>query len=217
MRYIETERYRLERKARKALFGLYRNPFTHHPCVRGAIDSTANTNLIYWAGYLLALEEVALPYAVDPNTLSTIRYDPFESQVRSESFTAHPKVDPFTNELVVFGYEATGLVSLDVATYTLNSNSYKRTIETRIIIALRTYLACNRAHESCLTHKLCELVTVRRQSAQTPFRANAAGLVSSKRYFGRHVKVGSWSVCCLTQADWLFDELTPCPCSTPMT
>jgi carotenoid cleavage dioxygenase len=33
-RYIETERYKLERKANKALFGLYRNPFTHHPCVR---------------------------------------------------------------------------------------------------------------------------------------------------------------------------------------
>jgi carotenoid cleavage dioxygenase len=125
MRYIETERYRLERKARKALFGLYRNPFTHHPCVRGAIDSTANTNLIYWAGYLLALKEVALPYAVDPDTLSTIKYDPFESQVRSKTFTAHPKADPFTNELVVFGYEATGLASLDVVTYTLNSNGKK--------------------------------------------------------------------------------------------
>jgi len=33
-RYIETERYKLERKANKALFGLYRNPYTHHPCVR---------------------------------------------------------------------------------------------------------------------------------------------------------------------------------------
>lgn len=33
-KYIETERLKLERKANKALFGLYRNPFTHHPCVR---------------------------------------------------------------------------------------------------------------------------------------------------------------------------------------
>ena len=45
MQYIKTERYKLERKANKALFGLYRNPFTHHPCVRAAVDSTANTNL----------------------------------------------------------------------------------------------------------------------------------------------------------------------------
>ncbi|EOD46882.1 putative isoeugenol monooxygenase protein [Neofusicoccum parvum UCRNP2] len=71
IRYIETERYRLERRAGRALFGLYRNPYTHHPCVRAAVDSTANTNLVYWAGQLLALKEVALPYAVDPDTLAT--------------------------------------------------------------------------------------------------------------------------------------------------
>lgn len=38
MRYIDTERLQLERKANKALFGLYRNPFTHHPCVRYGQD-----------------------------------------------------------------------------------------------------------------------------------------------------------------------------------
>ncbi|KAH8652732.1 carotenoid oxygenase [Tricladium varicosporioides] len=118
MRYIETERYKLERKANKALFGLYRNPFTHHPCVRAAVDSTANTNLVYWADHLLALKEVALPYSVDPHTLETRMYDPFGS--KSKTFTAHPKVDPYTDELVVFGYEASGLATLDIATYTLN-------------------------------------------------------------------------------------------------
>ncbi|PYI07562.1 carotenoid oxygenase [Aspergillus sclerotiicarbonarius CBS 121057] len=125
MRYIETERYKLERKAGRALFGLYRNPFTHHPCVRAAVDSTANTNLVYWAGYLLALKEVALPYAVDPITLDTIKYDPFAGQVRAKTFTAHPKVDPRTNELVVFGYEATGLGSLDVVIYALDQDGVK--------------------------------------------------------------------------------------------
>lgn len=30
--FVQTDKYKLERKARKALFGLYRNPFTHHPC-----------------------------------------------------------------------------------------------------------------------------------------------------------------------------------------
>lgn len=47
LRYIETERFKLERKANQALFGIYRNPFTHHPCVRAAVDSTANTNLVF--------------------------------------------------------------------------------------------------------------------------------------------------------------------------
>ena len=46
MRYIETERYKLERKANKALFGLYRNPFTHHPCVRAAVGTMSLISLI---------------------------------------------------------------------------------------------------------------------------------------------------------------------------
>lgn len=74
-KYVETERLKLERKANRRLFGLYRNPFTHHPCVRAAVDSTANTNVMMWAGHLLALKEVALPYSVDADTLETLKYD----------------------------------------------------------------------------------------------------------------------------------------------
>lgn len=125
MRYVETERYKLERKANKALFGLYRNPFTHHPCVRAAVDSTANTNVVLWADKFLALKEGGLPYAVDPHTLETINYDPFGPQVKAKTFTAHPKVDPYTNEMVVFGYEAKGLASLDIVIYALDSQGVK--------------------------------------------------------------------------------------------
>ncbi|KAF5540676.1 isoeugenol monooxygenase [Fusarium napiforme] len=75
-KYIETERLKLEKQANKRLFGLYRNPFTHHPCVRAAIDSTANTNVIYWAGRLLTLKEVAQPYEIHPDTLQTLGSDP---------------------------------------------------------------------------------------------------------------------------------------------
>lgn len=121
MRYVETERYKLERKANKSLFGLYRNPYTHHPCVRAAVDSTANTNLVLWADNLLALKESALPYAVDPDTLETRGYDPFAGQSKSKSFSAHPKIDPYTNELVVFGYEAKGLATRDICVYALDA------------------------------------------------------------------------------------------------
>ena len=125
MRYVETERYVLERRAGKALFGLYRNPFSHHPCVRLAVDSTANTNVVMWANILMCLKEVACPYVVDPFTLETLEYDPFKSEIESRTFTAHPKIDPYTNELVVFGYEAKGLATLDVVTYTLNKEGKK--------------------------------------------------------------------------------------------
>ncbi|KAL6702811.1 hypothetical protein ACN47E_000897 [Coniothyrium glycines] len=118
IKYVETERLKLERKANKRLFGLYRSPFSHHPCVRAAIDSTANTNLVFWAGKLLALKESAQPYAVHPDTLDTIGYDPF--QTPGETFSAHPKADPFTNELVCFGYEAKGLASDDTVIYSLD-------------------------------------------------------------------------------------------------
>jgi len=126
IKYVDTERLKLERKANKRLFGLYRNPFTHHPCVRAAVDSTANTNLVMWAGHLLALKKVALPYAVDPDTLETLAYDPFAGQVQAKTFTAHPKVDPYTEELVVFGYEARGLTSLDIVIYALDKTGVKR-------------------------------------------------------------------------------------------
>lgn len=93
VRYVETERFQIERKAGKAMFGLYRNPFSHHPCVRAAVDSTANTNLVLWADKFLALKEGGLPYQVDPHTLDTIIYDPFQDQdIKSKTFTAHPVI-----------------------------------------------------------------------------------------------------------------------------
>ncbi|CAG9948592.1 unnamed protein product [Clonostachys rosea f. rosea IK726] len=122
VRYIETERLKLERQANKRLFGLYRNPFSHHPCVRAAVDSTANTNLVYWGGHLLGLKENGLPYALDPDTLETKTYDPFKSP--GKTFTAHPKIDPFSNELVTYGYEATGLGSKDIVVYSLNKDGH---------------------------------------------------------------------------------------------
>ncbi|KAL1799700.1 hypothetical protein ACET3X_000042 [Alternaria dauci] len=129
IKYVETERLRLEKKAQERLFGLYRNPFTHHPCVRAAVDSTANTNLVYWAGKLVALKESALPYQVDPDTLDTLGYDPFHSPSEAKTFSAHPKVDPFTDELVVFGYEAKGLGTLDIVIYSIDAQGSMRDVQ----------------------------------------------------------------------------------------
>ncbi|PSN74502.1 carotenoid oxygenase [Corynespora cassiicola Philippines] len=121
MRYVETERFKLERDAGKAMFGLYRNPFSHHPCVRAAVDSTANTNLVLWADRFLALKEGGLPYEVDPHSLDTLGYDPYgQGDSKAKTFTAHPKIDPYSDELVVFGYEAKGLASTDIIVYSLD-------------------------------------------------------------------------------------------------
>lgn len=47
MKYVETERYLLERQAGRRLFGIYPSPYTNDPTTRYANDSTGNTNIIY--------------------------------------------------------------------------------------------------------------------------------------------------------------------------
>ncbi|KAL2836655.1 carotenoid oxygenase [Aspergillus pseudodeflectus] len=121
IKYIHTERWLLERKAGRRLFGRYRNPFDIHPCVRYANDSTGNTNIIYWGGNILALAERGLPYALDPDTLETRGADPFGGQTIAKTFAAHPKVDPHKNELVTWSYSAKGLSTPDICTYSVDT------------------------------------------------------------------------------------------------
>ncbi len=67
----------------------------------------ANTNVIWHAGKLLALEEAHLPTEIDPKTLATRGYVDYAQRV-ARPVTAHPKIDPVTGELIFFGYNATG-------------------------------------------------------------------------------------------------------------
>ncbi|KAF4360968.1 hypothetical protein F8388_016777 [Cannabis sativa] len=72
-------------------------------------NGTANTALIYHHGKLLALSEADKPYVLkvledgDLQTLGLLDYD----KRLTHSFTAHPKVDPFTGEMFTFGYAHT--------------------------------------------------------------------------------------------------------------
>ncbi len=127
-RYVRTDRFKEEAKARRALFGRYRNMYTDHELVKGVIRTTANENVVFWRGILLALGEEGPPFAVDPETLETIgRYD-FEGQVLSPTFTSHPKIDPVTGEMVGFAYEAGGNgcdASRDIVVYTIDKDGKK--------------------------------------------------------------------------------------------
>ncbi len=107
-RYVQTDRFHVESRQRRALFGKYRNPYTDSEMVRGVIRTVSNTNVTFWRGVMLASKEDGPPYAMDPVTLETLgRYD-FEGQVTAPCFTAHPKFDPDTGEMVAFAYEAGG-------------------------------------------------------------------------------------------------------------
>jgi carotenoid cleavage dioxygenase len=115
IRYVETERYLAEKKARRALFGRYRNPFTDDPSVQGVDRTVANTTPVWHAGRLFMTKEDGRAYEINPHTLETAGKWDFYGALKSETFTAHPRVDPNTGELFFFGYEAAGLCSRDIA------------------------------------------------------------------------------------------------------
>ncbi len=54
---------------------------------------------------------------MDPITLETKGLYDFDGQLPSLTFTAHPKFDPKTGEMVCFGYEARGDGTPDVCYY----------------------------------------------------------------------------------------------------
>ncbi|GFF57381.1 unnamed protein product [Aspergillus udagawae] len=98
--------YKLERNMKRSVWGDMRDhPVSQHPCVKAVLTSTSNTNVIYWAGRLLALQEMDPPYAMDPDTLETTGVDPFGNQILSPTFTAHPKIDSNVDELVTWGID----------------------------------------------------------------------------------------------------------------
>ena len=115
IRYVQTERHKAEVAAGRALFGKYRNPFTDRPEAKGLDRTVANTTPVWHAGRLLMTKEDGRPYRVDPRTLETMgRYD-FDGKLKSQTVTAHVRVDPDTGELFFYGYEADGLASTKVA------------------------------------------------------------------------------------------------------
>ncbi len=121
-RYVRTERFLAERKARRALFGLYRNRLTNDPSVKDVSLNTANTNVIFHGGRLMALKEDSPPTEMDPDTLETKGPWRFDGKLDSLTFTAHPKIDGVTGEMIAFGYEAKGDLTDDVALYWIDKS-----------------------------------------------------------------------------------------------
>ncbi|KAK4442232.1 putative lignostilbene dioxygenase [Podospora aff. communis PSN243] len=130
-RYVRTEKFTREREAQRALLGKYRNKYTD--AVEFAIRTTANTNVVHFNGKLLALKEDAPPYALDPDTLETIGLYDFDGQLPSLTFTAHPKFDPKTGEMLCFGYEAKGDGTPDVCYYRISAEG--KLLETVWLVA----------------------------------------------------------------------------------
>jgi carotenoid cleavage dioxygenase len=108
-RWVRTEKFELEKAAGRRLFGLFGNPMTADPSVAGKTYNTANTNVILHAGRLYALMEGAKPVELDPRTLETLREHDYDGKVTS-TFSAHPKLDHASGELVNIGAMINGVM-----------------------------------------------------------------------------------------------------------
>jgi carotenoid cleavage dioxygenase-like enzyme len=115
-RYVETERLKAERGARRRLYGHYRNKFTDDESVSNLPqrDNTGNTNAFAHHGELYMLREDSRPYRMDPETLETIEVGQFAG-LGSTALTAHPKIDPKTGEWWSYGVFARGEPTTDAS------------------------------------------------------------------------------------------------------
>lgn len=104
-RWVRTDKWRAENLAGRPLLPDYPRPTLRGLAIRNS--GVANTNVVWHAGRLLALEEGHLPFVLDPATLETHGVERFGGELRG-SFTAHPKIDPLTGDLVFFSYSAAG-------------------------------------------------------------------------------------------------------------
>jgi carotenoid cleavage dioxygenase-like enzyme len=104
-RWVRTARFQLERAAGESLFGGLGDMGSSDPRVSANMTSgnTANTNIVWHAGKLLALWEAGPPHALDPRTLETYGPHDFGGKLAG-AMTAHPKLDAETGEMLFFGY-----------------------------------------------------------------------------------------------------------------
>jgi all-trans-8'-apo-beta-carotenal 15,15'-oxygenase len=106
-KFVRTKGYKREIKAKKILYrgifgtrasgGWLANLFALNP------KNVANTNIIYWAGRLLALWEGGLPHKLEPDSLQTVGEVTVGGVLeKGQPFSAHPRYDANTNRLVSF-------------------------------------------------------------------------------------------------------------------
>ncbi len=102
-RWVRTPKFLAERAAGRMLIAGFAGPIDAAAPDVGYAGGVANTSVIWHAGRLLALEEAHLPVEMDPATLATIGCHDFNGALNGP-FTAHPKIDPVTGEMLFFGY-----------------------------------------------------------------------------------------------------------------
>lgn len=101
-RYIRTRGFEIEQAMGHSVWtGLLEIPQANNP--HGPFKNTANTALVWHDGRQLALWEGGEPYEIRVPDLATVGPYTYGRKLAS-AFTAHPKVDAITGEMMFFGY-----------------------------------------------------------------------------------------------------------------
>ncbi|MBW4563354.1 MAG: carotenoid oxygenase family protein [Mojavia pulchra JT2-VF2] len=109
-RYIQTQGWKTEKDAGRAIWsGFLTPPQPESP--NAPPINTANTAVVWHANRLLALWEGGEPYQIQVPELTTVGSYTYGGELQS-AFTAHPKVDCATGEMMFFGYSWVNLPHL---------------------------------------------------------------------------------------------------------
>ncbi|GES66709.1 lignostilbene dioxygenase family protein [Aspergillus terreus] len=128
-RFVQNDLYKIFKAKRKGLLsGLKENELLAHPCVRAVLQQISTVNVMHWGGSLLVLGEFGPAYTMDPHTLETTGMDPYGAQIGTNTFTAHPHIDPFTDSLIAYSVDVSGkgqLASYSVSRQGIVSNVHR--------------------------------------------------------------------------------------------
>ncbi len=102
-RFVETEGHLAEQA--KGDF-IWDGPMTPPEVIAeyGPGKNIANTAMIFHAGKFFALQEGARPFQVTLPDLNPVGETDYDGRLK-HAFTAHPKIDPRTGELIAYGYD----------------------------------------------------------------------------------------------------------------
>lgn len=122
-RYIQTDAYLEEKAAGESLWGGLLEPMQWP---QRSVKNPANTSIIQHAGKTLALWEQGKPYEIELPGLNTLgKYD-FGGGLQ-HAMTAHPKRDPVSGELFVFGYQTVQVPFLQYSVFSEDGNRVHHT------------------------------------------------------------------------------------------
>ena len=104
-RFVQTAKLRVEEETGSFQFRAFGTAFTDDRLKRGySTESPANVSVFPFAGQLLAFGEQSIPYALDIDTLATVGVYDFHHTLNDISpFSAHPKIDAESGEMLNFG------------------------------------------------------------------------------------------------------------------